>query len=296
MSDDQSFLELSGIHHSLGENKAELNSQEFGILKGLSPLRLRILNDASRVLHTSKGVEIMHEGDNPHDLYFIKSGKVAVARHSGSQNKVAAVLRKGDLFGEFGLLRKKPRVASVFTTEPSILVRVKSEAVYQVIQADDEFKQRLERLLNYRVLSAFFFSHPIFSGLPEVTRLSLANELNITTIQSNERIFSQGDKPDGICMIIAGEVEIVHRNNRKEDILVEVRRNNDLLSEIAVNNGTALAYSAITASNLDMLCLNMAAMKKLKTSHPEVFQKLEAYIAKRAAQTASRLKELNKPA
>jgi len=294
VSDDQDFLELSGIHSANISAKTELSSGNFSLLKGLSPLSLRILNDASRLLYVSKGVEIMHEGDNPHDLYFIKKGKVAIARSTAGQQKVAAVLKEGDLFGEFGLLRKKPRVASVFTTEESILIRVKSESVHQVLQADAEFKARLERLLSLRLLSSFFFSHPVFSALPDVIRSALSNELQVEYIQANERIFSQGNKPNGVCLIISGEVEVSHVNKKGQDILVEVRRNSDVLGEIATKDGTALAYSATTASHLDMLKIDSASMKRLHDAYPDVYKRLETYISKRASQTASRLKDINK--
>jgi len=292
VSENQSFLELSGIHAKGDYERIELSNNEFPILKDLSPLNMRILNDTSRVIHAAKGVEIMHEGDNPHDLYFIKKGKVAVARHVGAQQKVAAVIGAGDLFGEFGLLRKKPRVASVFTAEDSVLIRVKSSAVYQVLQADSSFKERLEHLLSCRLLNAFLFNHASFHSLSEITRTSLSNEFQTTYVNANKRIFSQGDKPNGIHLIISGEVEVTLVNQSGQDILLEVRRNGDLLGEIATNDGTALAYSATASSNLDVLIINKSKMKRLRERYPDAFKLLEQYIGKRTERTAIRLKSL----
>ena len=79
-----------------------------------------------------------------------------------------------------------------------------------------------------------------------------------------------------------------------QDILVEVRRNSDVLGEIATKDGTALAYSATTASHLDMLKIDSASMKRLHDAYPDVYKRLETYISKRASQTASRLKDINK--
>ena len=288
MSDD--FLELSGIQGESGK-KESLSEAEFPILEGLSPLSLRILNNASRVMNVSKGVEMLHEGDTPHDLYFIKRGKMAIGRQSGTQLKVLAQLGAGEIYGEFGALRKKSRYASVYTAESSIIVRVELSAIQQVLEADSEFHKRLEALLTQRMLSSFFFSHPVFHALPEKERAELAKALPIHFFERDARIFSQGRKPLGVYLILSGEVEIRYRTHANEERLLEIRRDNDILGEVANKNGAELAYSAVAASDADMLMLDRAAMKAMHDQHPKSFENLEAYINKRAERTVLRLKE-----
>ncbi|MDT8375666.1 MAG: cyclic nucleotide-binding domain-containing protein [Mariprofundaceae bacterium] len=284
------FLELSGIHGESAERES-LTGEEFPILKGLSPLSLRILNRAGRVMNVSKGVEMLHEGDTPHDLYFIKRGKMAICRQSGTQLKVIAQLGAGEIYGEFGALRKKSRYASVYTAEPSVIVRVELSAVQQVLEADSNFRNRLEALLTQRMLSSFFFSHPVFHALPEKERSELARELPVQSYERNRRIFSQGKAPQGIYLVLSGEVEISYRTRSKEERLLEIRRDNDVLGEVANKNGTELAYSAVAVSDVDLLVLDKAAMKTLHDRHPESFKNLEAYINKHSERTVLRLKE-----
>ena len=288
MNDD--YLELSGIHGESNKSEA-LTGEEFPILEGLSPLSLRILNRASRTMNVSKGVEMLHEGDTPHDLYFIKHGKMAVGRQSGAQLKVIAELGAGEIYGEFGALRKKARYASVHTAEFSVIVRVELPAVQQVLEADSEFHKRLEALLTQRMLNSFFSSHPVFLALAEKERLELAGLLPIHFYERNSRIFSQGKKPQGIYLILSGEVEVSYRTRSKEERLLEIRRDNDILGEVANKNGTELAYSAVAVSDVDILVLDPAAMKMLHDKHPQSFKNLEAYINKRASRTVLRLKE-----
>ena len=288
MSDD--FLELSGIH---GESqKRELLSEtEFPILKGLSPLSLRILNNASRIMNVSKGVEMLHEGDTPHDLYFIKQGKMAIGRQSGAQLKVIAQLGAGEVYGEFGALRKKSRYASVYTAESSVIIRVELSAIQQVLEADSEFHKRLEALLTQRMLNSFFFSHPVFHALPEKERSELARTFPVHFFERNSRIFSQGKAPQGVYLILSGEVEVRYRTRSKEERLLEIRRDNDILGEVAIKNGTELAYSAVAVSDVDILMLDKEAMKVMHDKHLKSFESLEAYINKRSERTVMRLKE-----
>lgn len=288
MNDD--YLELSGISGE-AKNRETLTGEEFPILEGLSPLSLRILNRASRTMNVSKGVEMLHEGDTPHDLYFIKHGRMAVGRQSGTQLKVIAELGAGEVYGEFGALRRKARYASVHTAEFSVIIRVELPAIQQVIEADSEFRKRLEALLTQRMLNSFFSSHPVFQALPEKERSELARLLPIHFYERNSRIFSQGKKPQGVYLILSGEVEVSYRTRAKEERLLEIRRDNDILGEVAIKDGTELAYSAVAVSDVDILVLDTTAMKMLHDKHPQSFKNLEAYINKRSARTVLRLKE-----
>lgn len=282
------FIDFSGVRSAA--EQGVLNDKDFPILQGLSPISMRILNTASRVMHVSKGVEMLHEGDAPHDLYFIKSGKMAIARQSGSQLKVLATLGSGQIYGEFGVLRKKSRYASAYTAEASTIVRVELAAVQQVLSADSNFRQRLNELLTHRMLDSFFFAHPVFNGLPANVRVQISKELPISFFERNTRMFTQGDKLGPFYLILSGEVEVRYLNDKKEEFLLEIRRDNDMLGEPIDESGRR-PYSAVTASDLDALVLDGKAMQLLKSKHPETYMKLQKYVIKRTEHTAMRLKE-----
>ena len=288
-SDDQEFLELSGIN-SHSSPRTILSDEEFPILKGLSPLSLRILNDGARLIHVAKDVELLHEGDKPHDLCFIKQGKISIAKRNAGKLKILAQLGTGEVCGEYGILRKKTRYASVFTAEASDIIRIELSAVEQVLDADPRFNKQLNKLLNQRMLDSFFFSHPIFKDIPRDTRIELSKELTVHAYGHNNRLFTQGEKPTGVFLILSGEIEVHYLNYNRDELLLEIRRDNDLVGELAAKNGTSLAYSAISASDVDALHLDARTMKSIRDHHPETFNLLQQYINKRAEQTAERLK------
>jgi len=286
----EEYLDLSGIHGPDGKPEI-LSEKDFPILAGLSPLNMRILNNASRVMHVSKDVEMLHEGDTPHDLYFIKQGTMSIGRQVGTQLKVIAQLKGGEVYGEFGALRKKSRYASVYTAEPSTIIRVELSAIQQVLEADSGFRGRLEQLLTQRMLDSFFSSHPVFHALSESDRKELARTLPVQFYDRDVRVFTQGKPPQGIYMILSGEVEVRYTNRNGEERLLEIRRDNDLLGEVANKNGMELAYSAVAASDVDMLVLDKPAMKMMHEGYPQTFKSLENYINKRAERTVIRLRE-----
>jgi CRP-like cAMP-binding protein len=286
---DTEFLDLSGVHDPRGQET--LDAARFPILDGMSPIYLRVLNGASRVMHVSKGVEMLHEGDTPHDFYFIYSGKLDIGKHVDGKLKRVAQLNPGDVYGEFGALRKKSRYTSVFTAESSSIIRVELSTVQQIMEADSAFRERLEKLLRQRMLDSFFFSHPAFRELPANIREPMARNLPTQYVERGNRLFSQGDAPMGIHLIISGEAEVRHTKASQEETLLESRRDGDILGELTQHQGKELAYSAIATSDLDTLPINKQLLQTIREKHPATGKALEAYISQRAARTIQRLKE-----
>lgn len=284
------FLDLSGVHEPRAHSEI-LDAAHFPVLEGMSTIYLRILNGASRVMHVSKGVEMLHEGDTPHDLYFVYSGKLDIGKHIDGELKIVTQLHPGDVYGEFGVLRRKSRYASVFTAESSRIIRVELSTVQQIMEADAGFREHLEKLLCQRMLDSFFFSHPAFRGLPADIRASMVRDLPTRYVERGTRLFSQGDAPTGIYLIISGEAEVRHTSPSQEETLVEIRRDGDILGELTQHQGKELAYSAIAASDLDILPLNKQLLQTIREKHPATAKALEEHINKRAKQTIQRLKE-----
>jgi len=287
--EDQEFLEISGINAVPGPNLI-LDAERFPILKGMSPVHLRILESASRIMHVCEGVEVLFEGDASHDLFFIHSGKVAIGRRQGNQLSVIAHRYPGDIYGEFGVLRGKARQASVFTIEPSRIIRVELSAAQQVLEVDKDFREQLEKLLRRRMLESFFSSHPVFQDIPVGHRNKLVESLEIDIAKRRARIFAQGDPPKGIYMILSGEVEVLLKNSKGEEVLIELRRDGEMLGEVAHGGGKGMAYSALATSNVDLLKLDKRALKLLQNEHEPTYRALTEFIGKRAEKTALRLK------
>ncbi len=275
----------------LREHEDRLDGKHFPILEGVSAINLNVLNSASHVMHVSGGVEMLHEGDAPHDLYFVLDGKLSVRKKFDGTSGVVAHLNPGDIYGEFGLVQKKSRYASVFTDEPSRIIRVDTAAAQQVLQVDAVFRYRLNELLKYRMLDSFFSVHPIFQELPADVRNEFAKDIPVCFTARGARIFAQGDSPKGIFIILSGEVEVHYLNPAGVDVLLEVRRDADMFGELTRNHGKTLAYSAIAATNLDMLIMNQEAIKLLKEHHAATARHLDHSIRQRMAETLKRLKE-----
>ncbi|OIP98815.1 MAG: hypothetical protein AUK35_09400 [Zetaproteobacteria bacterium CG2_30_46_52] len=284
---DEGFLELSGVNHNVMHD--ELNAEKFPILQGLSPLSLRVINQSARVMKIGEGVEMMHAGDTPHDLYFISKGLFRVARLHDGQMQNIAELGVGQLFGEYGALRGKTRFASVYAAEPSTVIRVDLNAVQQVLEADDELKQRIYALMQARLLKSFIFGHDAFGHISDASRDIIAESLKIREAKRDDIIFQAGDAATCFYIILSGEAEICV-GDEKNQVILEIRRDNEVLGEARAENGTKYAYTVRAANSLDLLVLDKAAMNLIHRADPSVMPKLNQLMSEEMRQFSVKMK------
>ncbi len=263
-----------------------LDSEHFPMLQGMSPVMIGILNNASNLMHVSEDVELLHEGDTTHDLYFIASGCVSIAKRVGNGEKMLRKLGSGDVFGEFGTLRSKARFASVHTHELSIIIRVKAAAAQQVLEVDATFRERMMQLMNKRILLSFISSHPVFQELSDAAVIDLADTLNLRFVAQDNPIFMQGEPIEAPGMIVSGEATV--RIDRDVQVLLEMRRSNEIIGAARDKAGLAV-YSALASSDTDLLTLDEAAMALLRSHSAAVADHVEQLIAEQAAKTFKRI-------
>lgn len=288
---DEGFLELSGVHSNATPD--QLNAQTFPILQGLSPLSIRVLNQSARVMNIGEGVVMMHAGDTPHDLYFITKGLFRVSRLRDGHMQDIADLGVGQLFGEYGALKGKTRFATVYAAEPSTLIRIDLKVVQQVLEADTELKQRIFALMRARLLNSFIFGHAVFGHISDDSRDMIAQSLTIKTAARDDIIFQAGQPASSFYMIVSGEAEISvgEANNQ---VVLEIRRDNAVLGEARVENGTKYAYTVRAANTLDLLVLDKEAMNFIHRTDPSVMPKLNQLMTDEMKQFLVKMKATQK--
>lgn len=71
----------------------------------------------------TSGEVLFKEGDKGDVMYLIREGKIKIAKGHGDDEKVLAVLKEGDFFGEMAIIDNSPRSASaIAASEVSLLV------------------------------------------------------------------------------------------------------------------------------------------------------------------------------
>ena len=98
------------------------------------------------------GAAVFRQGDEATHLFVIRSGEVQIRRELDGQDLVINTLRRGEIFGEMGLLTDYKRNASVVVTAPSEVVAVSREAFDILISQNFAVVNELVQILNARSL------------------------------------------------------------------------------------------------------------------------------------------------
>jgi hypothetical protein len=132
----------------------------------LEPSRLRTippfvgLDDASLMMIANRFVArpepadalLIRQGEFGDRLYVIVSGSVEVTQaEPGEADRLLAVLRRGDVFGELALLRDQPRNASVRTLTPCVLLTLDRTELLDLLETRPRLREYIERVADERL-------------------------------------------------------------------------------------------------------------------------------------------------
>lgn len=127
----------------------------------LSPLFMHMDRDQRKTIIEqfelktyTPGEVILREGEkNPHGaIYIVKKGESAVfSREKGSFERPIAVLKIGDIFGEYSALLNKPCMATVMAKTSLEVFTLKRDIFLEMVSKDSTMAQMLEELGGQRL-------------------------------------------------------------------------------------------------------------------------------------------------
>lgn len=100
------------------------------------------------------GAVVYREGDDADALYIIREGEVEVLRAHGDDNVRLAVLRKGAMFGEVGIIRNKARSTTTRALSEVTLVALPRADFLAAFRDDNPLALQILRALCERLVEA----------------------------------------------------------------------------------------------------------------------------------------------
>jgi CRP-like cAMP-binding protein len=104
-----------------------------------------------QLIEYQAGEFIFREGDLGTEMFIVAEGKVEISSHVGDEERILAVLEKGDFFGEMSLLEELPRAASVRALTDLKLLTINGSTFDQMLQGNPEIAVRMMRSLSRRL-------------------------------------------------------------------------------------------------------------------------------------------------
>ena len=127
------------------------------ILSSLEPEHIAQLIQRVRKESFSKGDVVFRQGDDANEMYFIVSGMVEILHHDAGEaqkeavDKRLAVLEKGDIFGELGILLDKPRTADAVAVSDVRVYKITKSDFDEILRGSPELQKSIRELADSRL-------------------------------------------------------------------------------------------------------------------------------------------------
>ncbi|MGB3478445.1 MAG: Crp/Fnr family transcriptional regulator [bacterium] len=92
------------------------------------------------------GEVLFDEGDRGEVMYLIREGKIKITKSKGEDEKVLAVLKDGDFFGEMAIIDGSPRSAGASAASPVSLLVIDKETFKSKVRENPLIEYVLETL------------------------------------------------------------------------------------------------------------------------------------------------------
>jgi CRP/FNR family transcriptional regulator, cyclic AMP receptor protein len=184
--------------------------QSVPVFASMPAARMEALARVCALRQIPRGGVVMREGEHTNAIYFILNGalKVLVSDEDGRE-VIIAILGRGEMFGEMGVIDDDPRSATVMATQPSDLVVVTKADFQQVLSDNFEVSLAIMRGLAKRLRIAdrkieTLALHDVYGRVARLL-LDLAEE------SDGQRIIHRRITKQDIAKMIGASREMVSR-------------------------------------------------------------------------------------
>ena len=231
------------------------------------------------------GETIITEGEVDDSMFIISHGQVKVTKTSETGSEVVlAHLAEGTFFGEMALLSESPRTASVIAEEETLLFEISRETLSKVVKSFPSVKHTLMRFYRQRLLNNLLATSPIFKPLDAAQRKSLIERFKSREVTANEKILEQGQKGDGLYMLLSGRVEVSRKDNGKRQVLAHLKEG-DVFGEMSLLSNNPVNANVKTIRKSIVLKLPRRTFSEIVSTHPQLLAHISELSSERAKTT-----------
>jgi CRP-like cAMP-binding protein len=213
-----------------------------------------------------QGARVFEQGSHGNAFYVICEGSVRVFRQEATQRKELATLSSGAFFGEMALLSGAPRMASVESaSEDTQLLEISAPVLSELSRQHPHVARALKKFCRERMLSNVMSTSALFEPFNRKDRRSLVEKFRAREVKKNEIIVREGEKTDGLYVVLSGEVEA-----RKGDQVLSRLKEGELFGEISLLSKTPATATVMATRRTSLLRLPREDFDALILSHPQI--------------------------
>ena len=203
------------------------------------PQKLVDLMAYSEILRYEPNTKVLTEGDEDEGaLWVIYEGSVGIAKIVNVKTRMAkqlGIIRQGEFFGEMSLLESAKKSATVFTLEPTTLIKISGEALQRLASDDVKLSSSLLFSLVKALSDRLRKTNTEVAILYDTGRiLSSIHELDRMVKSIIERVCESLLIPSGVFMVyneLSGSFELI--GNHGDSFSIHDELIHEMIRELA---------------------------------------------------------------
>ena len=243
------------------------------LLSHITPLQLREFMLDSDIRTPAPGEVVFQRNDYTNSFYSIVDGEVQVLIEGGSP----LTLRRGEFFGEMGLISGRRRSATVMAGANCVLIETPRRSMNRLINSVAAVKKDIDRTFILRAVQSRF--------APEADANQLAELVENATIQrfaAGDVVFNEGETGDCLHLVRVGSLTISRNIGGKEIVLSYVPAGN-YVGEMALLGESRRSATARAAIATETVRLDGDSFKRLVAKMPVLKLRLQSEYRQRTA-------------
>ena len=192
-------------------------AEEIAVFKGLGSLALREVLAESTIHVLEESAVVFERNDYTNSLFVILDGAVAVLIDPSDSTR-RVIIKKGNFFGEMGLISGRRRNATVVAHQRCTLLEAPRRLMVKLCETVASVKAAMDHEAVVREMQTHIapnVSREIFAGL--------ADEAEIVAYPAGAMLFREGEKGDALYLMRKGSVSISRRIGTREVTLSYAR-------------------------------------------------------------------------
>ncbi|HEX8823936.1 MAG TPA: cyclic nucleotide-binding domain-containing protein [Archangium sp.] len=217
------------------------------------------------------GQNLITEGEPGRSTFTLVEGQVDVMRQvEGGERRTLASLGEGEFFGEIALVSESPRMATVVATRRTLALELPRTRLERITLKHPVVGETSRAFYRDRLLANVLRSNPVFTALSPEQRQALSNIFEMRTVAAGHVIIEQGQKGDGLYLLLQGQVTPVFRHPDGKQTAFTSLREGDVFGEISLLLGQPATATVRAETSVHMLRLARDAFEQYLASQPRV--------------------------
>ena len=240
------------------------------LLSSLTQLQLREVLMESEIHRPDEGTVVFNQNDYTNSFYSIVEGSVTVELLDQKGKPVRFELKKGDFFGELGLLSGRRRTATIRAGLRTLLLETPRRSMLKMLASVESVRKTLDSVMMKRAVRQY-----LSQTMPESEVDYLVESASLKRYSRDDILFSEGDKADGLYMIRRGSVTVSRQIAGKEIVLAYVAAGN-YVGEMALLSDAPRSATVRAAVPTEVIMLDAKRFTEVMASHSTIQARMGA--------------------